>query len=342
MKILLGMSGGIDSTYSALKLIREGHEVEGAVLKMHEHTEISEAEAAAAELGIKLHVLDCTDIFEKIVKENFVSEYTSGRTPNPCIICNEKIKFAKLYDFAMDRGFDKIATGHYAKIVTNEQDGEVRYAVASACDTSKDQSYMLYRLPQHILSALVFPLSDSEKSDVRIRARDAGIHSADRPDSQEICFLPDGGHTEFIEKRAGKCPEGNFIDPSGKVLGSHKGIIHYTVGQRKGLGIALGERMFVTDIDSTNNTVMLSPVLSGTTTVRLTDMVYSGMDEPVDEISANLTVKLRYTAPKIPVSARLLPGGEAVLEFDSPVKAAPGQSAVLYSGDAVACGGIII
>lgn len=342
MKILLGMSGGIDSTYSALKLKSEGHEVVGAVLKMHEHTETDEASRAARELGIPIYEIDCSDEFDKVIKGNFVTEYTNGRTPNPCIICNEKIKFARLYDFAMKNGFDKIATGHYAKIVETKHGDGTRYAVSCASDSSKDQSYMLYRLPQQILASLVFPLSESDKVTVRENAREAGVYSADRPDSQEICFLPDGNYTEFVEARAGKCPEGNFIDSNGKILGRHKGIIHYTVGQRKGLGIALGERMFVTHINSSDNTVTLEPVLNGKYAVKICEMIYSGMDIPRDPITLVLTAKLRYTAPKVPVKAHLSPDGSATLEFDSPVKAAPGQSAVLYSGDTVMCGGFIL
>ena len=336
MKILVGISGGVDSAYAALKLKLEGNEVEGAVLIMHEYTELEAARDAAASVGIVLHEIDCRDSFE-CIKDNFVSEYISGRTPNPCIICNERVKFKNLYDFAIQNGFDAIATGHYARVV--EIDG--RRALAFPEDMKKEQTYMLYRLPESILSRLILPLSDGTKEKIRENAANDKISVANRRDSQEICFLPDGKHTEYIESKAGKCPSGDFIDENGRILGRHKGIIHYTVGQRKGLGISLGERAFVTDINSENNTITLSRELSGSTSIRITDMVYSGMEMPRIETEAELFVKLRYTAPLVKTHAVLYPDGTAALNFDKPEKSAPGQSAVLYKDGVVMCGGFI-
>ena len=336
MKILVGISGGIDSAYAAKKLLLEGHSVEGAVLIMHDYTEIEAAREAAQSVGIVLHEIDCTCPFEEI-KSNFVSEYISGRTPNPCIICNERVKFKTLYEYAMDHGFDAIATGHYASIT---QIGD-RYALVMPEDKRKEQTYMLYRLPQSILSRLVLPLAEGTKPEIRKIAMEQGISAASRDDSQEICFLPDGNHTEYIESVAGKCPEGAFVDNDGKILGRHKGIIHYTVGQRKGLGISLGERVFVTDIDAENNTVTLSRKMSGKTLIHLTDVVYSGMTLPTDECEIELDVKLRYTAPLVKTSARIYPDGTAILEFSEPQKCAPGQSAVLYRDGVVMFGGFI-
>ena len=336
MKILVGISGGVDSAYAALKLKNDGHEVEGAVLIMHEYTELDAAREAASSLGITLHEIDCRESFE-CIKENFVSEYVSGRTPNPCIICNERVKFKTLYDFAMENGFDAIATGHYAKIVENSG----RYALAFPEDMRKEQTYMLYRLPQSILSRLILPLSDGTKEKVRENAAESRLSVANRADSQEICFLPEGNHTEFIESRAGKCPEGDFIDENGDTLGRHKGIIHYTVGQRKGLGISLGARAFVTDINAENNTITLAKSLSGTTEIHLTDVVYSGMPNPEREEKIELLVKLRYTAPLVKTVAILYPDGTASLTFEKPEKSAPGQSAVLYRDGVVMCGGFI-
>lgn len=336
MRILVGISGGVDSAYAVHKLKEEGHLVEGAVLIMHDFTELDAAREAASSLEITLHEIDCRESFEEI-KDNFVSEYTLARTPNPCIICNERVKFKALYDFAIKNGFDAIATGHYAKVVS--LDG--RYALAFPEDMRKDQTYMLYRLPQNILSRLVLPLSDLTKEEVRDSAAAAGISVANRADSQEICFLPEGNHTEYIESRAGKSPEGDFIDENGKILGRHKGIIHYTVGQRKGLGISLGERAFVTKIDPIANTVTLSSNLFGDTAIRITNMVYSGMEEPSDEQETELYVKLRYTAKLIKARARLNPDKTAILSFDEPQKSAPGQSAVLYNDGVVMCGGFI-
>ena len=336
MRILVGISGGVDSAYAAKRLLLLGHTVEGAVLIMHEHTELSAARDAAASVGIKLHEIDCRDSFKNI-KDNFVSEYINARTPNPCIICNERVKFRTLYDFALDQGFDAIATGHYAKIV--EQEG--RYALAMPEDRRKEQTYMLYRLPQSILSRLILPLSEGTKTEIRSAAEEYGISAANREDSQEICFLPEGNHTEYIESVAGKCPEGNFIDRDGKVLGRHRGIIHYTVGQRKGLGISLGERAFVTEINPVDNTVTLSPDMEGKDSLELSDVVYSGMPEPDFEVEVELDVKLRYTAPLVACRARLYPDGRARLVLSTPQKFAPGQSAVLYRDGVVMLGGFI-
>ena len=336
MKILVGISGGVDSAYAAKKLLLDGHSVEGAVLIMHDYTELDAAREAACSVGIRLHEIDCRNSFEEI-KGNFVSEYTNGRTPNPCIICNERVKFRTLYDFAIANGFDAIATGHYAKITRLNG----RYAFAMPEDKRKEQTYMLYRLPQDVLSKLVLPLCEGTKSEIRTIAAEQGISAASRDDSQEICFLPKGNYTEYVESVAGKCPQGDFIDTQGKILGRHKGIIHYTVGQRKGLGISLGERVFVTDIDAENNTVTLSQKTWGKTLIELTDLVYSGMMPPSEKCELELEVKLRYTAPLVKTTARLYPDGRATLEFSEPQKCAPGQSAVLYQDGIVLCGGFI-
>lgn len=336
MRILVGISGGVDSAFAAKKLILDGHDVEGAVLIMHEHTELSAAREAAESVGIKLHEIDCRDSFEDI-KQNFVSEYVNARTPNPCIICNERVKFRTLYDFAIANRFDAIATGHYARVAKNGD----RYALAMPEDSRKDQTYMLYRLPQNILSKLVLPLSEGKKTDIRLIAEEQGISAANREDSQEICFLPEGRHTDYIESVTGKCPEGDFIDEEGRVLGSHKGIIHYTVGQRKGLGISLGERAFVTEINPESNTVTLSPNMPGKTTVEIADVVYSGMTPPTEECEVELDVKLRYTAPLVRATAHLYPDGRATLKLCAPQKFAPGQSAVLYRDGVVMLGGFI-
>ena len=336
MRILVGISGGVDSAFAAKKLLLSGHEVEGAVLIMHEHTEVDAAREAAESVGIKLHEIDCTADFEQI-KHNFVSEYVNARTPNPCIICNERVKFKRLYDFAMENGFDAIATGHYARL---DKIGD-RYALAMPEDSRKEQTYMLYRLPQNILSKLVLPLSEGTKSEIRIKAEEQGISAANRSDSQEICFLPEGNHTEYIESVAGKCPEGDFIDSQGKILGRHKGIIHYTVGQRKGLGISLGERAFVTEIDPAANTVTLSPDLPGRDELTVTDLVYSGMTPPKGKIEIELDVKLRYTAPLVRARLHLYEDNTARITLSSPQKFAPGQSAVFYKDGIVMLGGFI-
>ena len=342
MRILVGMSGGLDSTYAALKLINEGNDVEGAVIVMHEYTETDSAKEAADALGIKLHLLDGRCLFEA-VKENFVSEYSRGRTPNPCIICNPLVKFRVLADFAKANGFDGIATGHYARVVTRDEGGRKLYTLERAKDTRKDQTYMLHRLPGDILSMLYLPLSDEVKGEVRQKAKEAGLCSAEKKESQEICFIPSGDYASYIEDIKGVFPEGNFVLESGEIIGSHKGIIRYTVGQRKGLGISFGERIFVSRIDADKNEILLSPEGSFTDTVRVSDIVFSGMTEPKTGATVRVSVKLRYLAKPVFATAVFDGKGGAELKLDLPEKAVtPGQSAVMYDGDCVLCGGFIV
>ncbi|MBR3805635.1 MAG: tRNA 2-thiouridine(34) synthase MnmA [Clostridia bacterium] len=337
MKILVGLSGGVDSAYAALKLIRAGHAVEGAILKMHEHTDILSARTVASELCIPLHEIDVTKRFEEIVKEDLINCYLNGKTPNPCIICNEKVKFAALYEYAAENGFDRIATGHYA--IVSVKNG--RFAVETAPDTRKDQSYMLYRLPQNILSALVLPIGEENKADVRANSAESGVSVAGKKDSQEICFLPDGHYADYIENKMGKSPEGDFVDPAGRVLGRHKGIIRYTVGQRKGLGISLGKRAFVTDISPETNQITLSTEMTGKPEIELSSIVYSGLEPQAEATARFFEVKLRYTAPLIGCMAQMYSDGRVRLKFESPVICAPGQSAVLYDNGRVMLGGYI-
>ena len=360
MKILVGMSGGLDSTYCALELIRLGVRVEGAILKMHSYSEEADARASAEALGIPLHVIDCTDAFENTVVDNFISEYKRGRTPNPCIICNSEVKFKYLVDYAMQQGFDGVATGHYARIYAVSPGGErrlrgladiqsglplesgYRLAVGFGEDIRKDQTYMLWRLPEAILSRLVFPLGDKCKADIREEARAAKLIAADRAESQEICFIPDGDYAAFIEERGEPAGEGNFIDEEGKILGRHKGIIRYTVGQRRGLGISASGRLFVKKIDIASNDITLSLTDAEYSRVRISGIRYQGIAEPQAGEEIRLDVKLRYAAR--PVSCRLtyLGGDSAELLLDTPVRAVtPGQSAVLYTDGVIALGGFI-
>lgn len=341
MKILLGLSGGVDSTYAALALKNMGHEVEAAVLLMHEYTSVDEARESAESLGIPLHVIDARDEFERVVKSNFVSEYTNARTPNPCVICNSEIKFYYLLKYAEENGFDRIATGHYAGIKKLSDEKGDFYGISRGADSKKDQTYMLWRLNQDILSRLVLPLENLVKSDIREQTRKSGLSAAERKDSQEICFLPDGNYAEYIESVAGKSEKGNFVDENGKILGEHKGIIHYTVGQRRGLGISAASRIFVTDINPKTNTVTLSAHDSYSSYVKISGIVYSGMRAPRDVLERTLSVKLRYAAA--PVSARVrFCGSEAEIFLDAPQRAVtPGQSAVMYDGDLLVAGGFI-
>ena len=343
MKILLGLSGGVDSTYAALKLKNEGHEVEGAVVLMHPYTDISGAERSAAELGIELHVIDATDAFSDTVCENFVSEYVNGRTPNPCVVCNREVKFKYLCDYAQENGFDKIATGHYAEVRTEGAETSLRYYVAPAKDSKKDQSYMLSRLSQKQLSMLLLPMAEEIKSDIYEAAKKLGLSSAQKAESQEICFIPDGKYTDYIEERAGAAPKGDFIDREGRVLGRHRGIIHYTVGQRKGLEIALGQRMFVTDINARDNTVRLenTPLLSDKVYVR--DIVFSKIAPPKVELTMTLSVKLRYLAKPARCEALVNPDGTAAVTLYEPQRSVtPGQAAVFYDEEGILFSGFIV
>lgn len=338
MKILVGLSGGVDSTYAALKLIKEGHEVEGAVLRMHEHTDVDGAAAVADELGIRLHVVDATAEFGQAVIPNFISEYVNARTPNPCIICNERVKFRVLHDYALKNGFDAIATGHYATVVCNNG----IFSLSVARDHAKDQTYMLYRLPQDVLSRLVLPLSELEKWEVVELARAAGITAAEKKESQEICFIPDNDYAAYIERVNGPSREGDFVDEEGRILGRHKGIIHYTVGQRKGLGISAAGRIFVKSIDPLTDRITLSFENPPSEHFFVTDPVYSGIAPLKAGEAVRVDVKVRYNSKAVGCVATGNADGSVSVSLDAPQRfVSKGQSAVFYVGDVVAFGGFI-
>ena len=340
MKILLGLSGGVDSTYAALKLKNEGHDVHGAVVLMHAYTDTEGAALAASEVGIPLHVIDASSEFENTVCSNFVSEYTSGRTPNPCVLCNREIKFKSLMSYAIENGFDAISTGHYARVCSTGEGADMRYYIAMARDKRKDQSYMLSALSQEELSMLVLPMGDELKSDITVSATALGLSAAKKEESQEICFIPDGKYTEYIEARAGASLPGDFIDSFGAPLGRHKGIIHYTVGQRKGLEIALGKRVFVTEINSTDNTVMLEDKPRCSSVVRVGSLIFSKISS--GDGTLRLTVKLRYLAAPCECDVNIL-GDEAIVRLAEPQPSVtPGQCAAFYDGDACVMSGIIV
>ena len=339
MKILVGMSGGVDSTYAAHKLIEEGHDVAGAVLVMHDYTELSAAEASAAALGISLYIINCRERFESEVVANFIDEYRHGRTPNPCIVCNSRVKFDCLLDFALENGFDAIATGHYAKLSKTEGG---RYCVSDCADGRKNQTYMLWGLSQRVLSHLIFPLSEMTKDEVREKTREKNLISWDRADSQEICFIPDDDHAAFIESRTGKCEEGDFVDEEGRVLGRHRGIIGYTVGQRKGLGISLGARAFISKIDPVTNRITLSFNTGESRDFSVSGVVFSGIEPPTEPTEYTLTVKHRYQSPRIPARVVFYTEGRAEVHLFEPARSVTsGQSAVFYIGDRLVAGGII-
>lgn len=337
-KVLVALSGGVDSTVCVHLLKEQGYTVAGLVLKMspaHEDT-VKAAQESADSLGIRLYVRDMTAEFQKNVIDYFAGEYRNGRTPNPCIICNPTVKFKTLADTADELGYDWIATGHYAKL--ERRNGEV--LLKKGDSAKRDQSYMLYRLDQRILSRLLFPLAELEKDQVRAIAASLGVSAASKPDSQENCFIEDNDYAGYIERHYGKSAPGDFISPEGTPCGKHNGIIHYTVGQRKGLGIALGRPVFIREIDAKTNRIYLADsgneyfskvILEQTTTV-------SG--RPLER--AKLQAKIRSMA--IPCEAEVLPlpDHQAEVRFDQPQRAtAKGQSVVLYDGDIVVGGGFI-
>lgn len=342
MRILLGASGGVDSTYSGSLLLNKGYDVEGAVLVMSEHTDTGAALRSCEELGIKLNIVDARAAFEEHVIRDFLEQYSNGRTPNPCVMCNRYVKIKLLCDYAEANGFDKVATGHYCNININEENG--RYAASMAEDKVKDQSYMLWQLTQRELAMLMTPLSYINKEETYTAARAEGFASAGSKESQDICFLPNGDYASFVEARTGKFPEGDFVDKEGNILGKHRGIIHYTIGQRKGLGISFGEPMFVTKIDPVANTVTIEPKggewMKGFTCDGLN---FQYLDEPTDgEISEKeLYVKIRYAAKPALATVRYSNKTAEVI-FAEPQRAVtPGQSAVFYVDEMIAFGGFI-
>lgn len=319
--------------------MEEGHEVEGATLLMTADSASAEAEIAAKEIGIPLHVIDCRAEFQRIVIADFLSEYRRGRTPSPCTVCNRYVKMNYLHRYAMENGFDGYATGHYCKI---EQGDNGRFAPIVALDRRKDQSYMLWRMSQEQLSALHTPLADRIKSILRAEAKEIGLTAAESKESQDTCFIPKGmSCRDYLAAHIGEDLTGNFVDRDGKPLGKHLGIQYYTVGQRKGLGIALGRPAFVTKINPDVKTITLQYAEETLAKcITLTDLNFVG-DPPQTQGELRRMVKVRYAAPPVPATVRF-DGDRAMVEFDSPVRTpAPGQSAVFYLQDRLAFGGII-
>ena len=342
------MSGGVDSSVAAAVLKEQGYEVIGVTLSLYRENaedgatdDLRDAKAVCEKIGIEHIVVDRRQLFCERVIENFVSSYEAGLTPNPCIVCNKAVKFSEMLSLADELGADYVATGHYSKI---EKTKEGIYLLKKPGDSSKDQTYMLYKLTQKELGRILMPLSLLTKEQVREKARKIGLEVADRPDSQDICFVPDGDYAGFIERFSGKTyAEGDYILPNGKKVGKHKGMIRYTVGQRKGLGIALGRPAFVISKNAEKNQVIISDDenLLFNNTVHLKDVNFIPFEKLDGQI--RVTAKLRYRHKEAPAVLKNDGENGAVLIFDEPQRAAaPGQAAVFYDGDTVIGGGEII
>jgi len=365
-KILCGMSGGVDSSLTAMRLRDMGCSVTGGSLIMHEGGENSAAREACEALGIDFADYDCRAEFEERVASYLVRGYSSGRTPSPCVVCNRMLKLEMLCRLADSLGIEKIATGHYAGV--GFENG--RWFVRRSPDPKKDQSYFLGMARQEQLSRLVLPLADFTKAEVRRLALDAGLKAAEKRDSQELCFIPDGDYASYIEARMGKFPEGDFIAPDGSIAGRHKGIIRYTVGQRKGLGIALGRPVFVSKIDAQSNRVCLSDAGGEfSDSAELKNLNFQLLCEPKEErLVIRAFVKHRAAAQPAPCSVEIIynkkeeNSGKSVVSkagagdygtdgkyaaevrFDTPARAVtPGQFCTVYDerGCVLLCGEIV-
>ena len=344
-KVVIGMSGGVDSSVAASLLKEQGYDVIGVTMETwQENGETSEAvkdaRKVADDLGIPYYVLDFKKEFKCNVMDYFKDEYINGRTPNPCIACNRSVKWEALLEKAKQLGADYIATGHYSTIVKLENG---RYALKRADNLAKDQTYALYRLTQDQLSRTLMPVGHYSKDEIRKKAEDIGISVADKPDSQDICFIPDGDYAKFIKEHTDEeIKEGNFITPDGKVVGRHKGIIHYTVGQRKGLGVALGYPAFVIEIrPETNEVVIGSKEQSMIRSFKINNLNFMAVEDINEPM--HLFTKIRYNHKGTYCTVERTGEDELTCTFDNPEKAVtPGQSAVFYKDDIVVGGGTII
>ena len=335
-KILAAMSGGVDSAVSVLLLKEQGYEVGGATMLLQPCglAEAEGAKASAEHLSIDFHLFDWQEAFRRDVIDPFKQVYTEGGTPNPCIFCNKALKFGAFLEEAIRLGYDGIATGHYAKV--REENG--RYLLYKAADQTKDQTYMLYHLSQEQLSRVLFPMGDHTKEQARAKAAKAELSAAKKQDSQDICFIPDGDYLKFLIED-GLIPQpGHFIGPKGEDLGPHKGLEAYTMGQRRGLDVAYGERIYVVGKEGTNVRLGSNDDLMQTR-VFVEDVNFIPFDALTEPIRAQ--AKLRYTPHA--ADCTIFPAENGViLEFDAPQRAVtPGQAAVFYDGDLVLGGGTI-
>ena len=352
-KVFVAMSGGVDSSVVAGLMKEAGHEVVGVTMCFsitHPDSKrpsccgvegIQDAQRAAQILDIPHYVLDFAADIRHTIIDNFVDEYMNGRTPNPCVRCNQHLKFGSLYQKVMSLGADVLATGHYAKVALNESLHQ--FELKKGADERKDQSYFLYSMKRETLPRVWMPIGGMIKSQVREHARRFKLNTAEKSESQDICFVPSSGYKKFILDRVGEDASrpGPFVDESGHVVGRHQGILHYTIGQRDKLGLALGYPVYVYRIDKDSNTVFVGNLqklyASG---LIASQMNYVSLKFPVDNLE--VTARVRYNSPEVPARLTSLPDGRARVEFSRPVKSVtPGQSMVVYRGDVVLAGGII-
>lgn len=346
-QVAVAMSGGVDSAAAALLLLQAGYDVWGVTLRLQScgaavetaEREIESARQAAAALGIPHRVLDLRERFRSAVMDRFVSEYLAGRTPNPCIDCNREVKFGALLDWALDQGADYLSTGHYARVDRDPESG--RWRLLRGLDRRKDQSYVLYQLTQRQLSHLLLPLGGYDKPSIRAMVEARGLLNARKADSQDICFIPDGDYTAFLERSGVELVPGDFVDRKGRVLGRHKGLPCYTPGQRKGLGVSAGEPVYVLRKEAADNRIVLGPD-SALYTTELTAQRVNWLSVPPPEGPLAVTAKTRYTQKEAAAVAEVLADGRLHVTFEAPQRAVTaGQAVVLYVGEAVAGGGTI-
>ncbi|MDO8683453.1 MAG: tRNA 2-thiouridine(34) synthase MnmA [Armatimonadota bacterium] len=351
-RVVVAMSGGVDSSVAAALLRKQGYEVIGVTMRIWPDSAASksggccslsaveDARRVANTLGFPHYVLNLQEDFEKLVIDQFIEEYRKGRTPNPCVRCNQFLKFDVLLQKAISLGADAIATGHYARIEFDAESS--RWLLKRSSDRAKDQSYALYTMTQEQLSRTLFPLGEYSKIETRSIASELGLTVADKPDSQEICFVPDNKYANFL---AAAAPEvaapGPILDTAGNTLGTHRGIAFYTIGQRKGLGIATGRPIYVVGIDKSNNAVIVgsnSELYRDTLVAKDVNMI------AMDSLSSCVVVsaKIRYNMQDSPAEACSLSSGAMRVRFEKPQRAVtPGQSVVLYDGEVVVGGGVI-
>ena len=356
-KVVVGMSGGVDSSVAAYLLKEEGFDVVGVTMQIWQDEDeerqqsnggccglsaVDDARRVAAALDIPYYVMNFKNEFKSSVIDYFIEEYKKGRTPNPCIACNRYVKWESLLHRSLSIGADYIATGHYAKVVLLDNG---RYTLKTAKSSHKDQTYALYNLTQEQLARTLMPVGDYEKDEIRKIAENISLRIAKKPDSQDICFVPDGDYAKFIEENSDiSIRSGEFVNSKGEVLGTHKGITHYTVGQRKGLGLSLGEPAFVTKIDVNNNKVIIGnsqEVLDrGLIADRVNWMSIEGLR--VGE-SVNLRAKIRYSHKGENCVVKAISDDKILVEFENPVRAVtPGQAVVFYDTNSYVAGGASI